>query len=630
MQPLRLDFVSLFALFIVWLRPITGAADHQMGTPRSKEELKEAVKQILDETNTPGAGIAIVSRDEILVTLSVGLADRDSKRPVTPDTMFRAGSISKTFTALAILKLQEAGRLSLEDRLCDLTPDVQFTNPWEESDPVRLAHVMEHTAGFDEISLREFATNIPASRLRDDINFDPRPRISRWQPGTFFSYSNADYSVAGYVVEKVSGQSFDEFVESQILKPLDTPKVSFLLTDVVQDMLATGYAPDGVSSRPYGHIIGRPSGALNCTPTELGHLVQMLLNRGTYLGKRILTAESIQRMETPTTGIAARHGMVDGYGLGNYSTAHQGYRFHGHDGAIDGFMASYGYSPEHGVGYALMINAGNWEALQKMQKIVLEYLCLDWPKVTSPPPERSDDEDLARFEGFYEPYTPRLEQSRFLFRLLGIRRITAGDGSLHFSELLSEPQEYLRGQFPDSFRRDEEPGPSILFFEDGAEMYVASANLQLGNLRRLPSWQFWGQSIAILYCASAVLSAIVFPLIWLPRMMLGYVRGPKYLSVRVLPLLAVLSIFGIVLFILLNMSDPTESLGKPTVWSIGLCVLTWLFAILTTASLVQVLRARNWPLNRWVWRHALLVSIANACVLLYLAYWEVIGIRTWT
>ena len=210
--------------------------NNQQQSPQTTEELTRAIAMVLEETNTPGAGVVLVSRDAILLSTGIGLADRASKAPVTPDTMFRAGSISKSFTALAILKLQEAGQLKLEDRVRDLAPQAKFENPWEDSEPVRLIHLLEHTAGFDEISLREFATSRPASRLEEDINFDPRPRTSRWRPGQFCSYSNADYSLAGY-------------------------------------------GHDGTTPRPYEHIIGRPSGALSCTPSELGHLAQMHLRQ---------------------------------------------------------------------------------------------------------------------------------------------------------------------------------------------------------------------------------------------------------------------------------------------------------------------------------------------------------------
>jgi len=628
MQVTVFRFLCLLGTCIVQSVQAAEPANNQKQAPQTTEELTRAIALVLEETNTPGAGIALVSRDEILLSTGIGLANRESKVPVTVDTIFRAGSISKSFTALAILKLQEAGQLKLEDRVRDLAPQAKFANPWEDSDPVRLVHLLEHTAGFDDISLRELVTSRPDSRLEDDINFDPRPRTSRWRPGQFSAYSNADYSLAGYVLEKVSGETFDDYLAEKIIRPLDMSGASFLLTDQVRKQLATGYV-DGTTPRPYEHIIGRPKGALNCTPSELGHLVQMLLNRGTYHGTRVMSAASIERMETPTTSIAARRGIRDGYGLGNYSTSHKGYRIFGHAGSVNGYLARYAYSPEHGVGFALMLNADKFRALERCEKIILDYLARDWPQSPSLRSIALDEEQLARFQGFYEPHTLRVEKGRFLIRLLALQRVTVHDGALHLRGLLDRPATFLPGQMVGAFRRDKEPEPTILFFEDVGETYLASTNLRMGNLRRLPSWQFWGQLSGLLYCGTAMLSAIIFPLIWLPRKLLGYLRGVQYLSVRLLPSLAALSILG-VFFVLFSLpSDPFNALGKPTVWSLGICALTWVFAALAVVGLVQVVRARSWNINRWVWWHSLLVSIANAIVLAYLAYWGIIGVRTW-
>jgi CubicO group peptidase (beta-lactamase class C family) len=597
--------------------------------PESTEELTRALEQVLTDTKTPGAGLAIVSRDGITFSAGVGLADRAANRKVTLDTMFRAGSISKSFTALAILKLQEAGRLKLDDRVHDLAPEAKFTNPWEGSEPLRLVHLLEHTAGFDEISLREFATSRPGSQVSEDINFDAQPRTSRWRPGRFFSYSNADYSVAGYVVEKVSGQSFDEYLSNEMLEPLDMARASFLLTEEVKEHLAKGYGRDGITPRPYEHIIGRPSGALNCTPTELAHLVQMLINRGTFNQTRILSAASIKRMETPTASEAARRGIDTGYGLGNSSSAHKGYRLSGHYGAVDGFLARYAYSTDHGVGFVLMLNGSNGEALDRCEKIILDYLSRDWPKSSLPESITFEDEQLNRLTGYYEPYTVRLERSRYLLRLMGLHRVTAKDGKLQIANLFGAGDTYLPTSTAGNFRRDKEPGPSVLFFEDDGNAYLASTQFRLGNLRRLPDWQFWGQTMIAIYCVLAMISALLFALVWIPRKLLGYLRDTKHLSVRVLPLLASLCLLGFFAVLFTCMSDLINTLARPTIWSIGICCLTLLFAALSVAGLIQVFRARNWEVNRWTWRHSLLVSIANVTVLGYLAYWGIIGIRPW-
>src|ERR1019366_3369374 len=119
--------------------------------PNSIPELQAAIETVLKESKTPGAAIVIVSHDKAEWLTGLGKADV----PVTADTLFRVGSVSKSFVALTALQLQEAGRLKLTDTVRQWVPDVAFVNPWEVTNPVRLVHLMEHTSGFDDMHLRE-------------------------------------------------------------------------------------------------------------------------------------------------------------------------------------------------------------------------------------------------------------------------------------------------------------------------------------------------------------------------------------------------------------------------------------------------------------------------------------------
>src|SRR6266513_4827356 len=139
--------------------PALGADD--TSGPKSIPELQMRIETVLQETKTPGAAIAIVSRDKVQWVAGIGKADVAANKPVTAETLFRIGSVSKGFAALAALKLQEEGKLKLTDTVKQWVPEVAFINPWEATDPVRLVHLMEHTAGFDDIHLREYAHNEP-------------------------------------------------------------------------------------------------------------------------------------------------------------------------------------------------------------------------------------------------------------------------------------------------------------------------------------------------------------------------------------------------------------------------------------------------------------------------------------
>ncbi|HEY8941380.1 MAG TPA: serine hydrolase, partial [Cellvibrio sp.] len=126
-------------------------------TPQTLDELKAAIEKIRAETNTPAIGIALVNKDGPYWVAGLGEANTETHAPADENTLFRIGSISKMFAALAILKLQEEGKLSLNDKVRDLVPEIEFENPWEETNPVRIVHLLEHTTGWDDIHLAEYA-----------------------------------------------------------------------------------------------------------------------------------------------------------------------------------------------------------------------------------------------------------------------------------------------------------------------------------------------------------------------------------------------------------------------------------------------------------------------------------------
>jgi len=601
--------------------------------PHTIEELRQAIAEVLQDTGVPGAGIALVSKDKV-IWVGVGQADRATGREVTPETLFRAGSISKSFVALSVLKLRDDGKLHLDDRLRNLVGDAHFDNPWEETDPVLLAHVLEHTAGFDDLAIAEIGGSFPDVTLRTVLSSPSRSRTCRWKPGRFFSYSNGGPPLAAYAIERLTGRSFDRYLDEEILAPLRMETASFLLTDAVTKNLANGYQSDGVTEVPYCHIRDRPSGALNITPGELAHLVQLLLNRGTYEGVRLLTPESVERMETAATTRAAQKGVRAGYGLGNFTTFHKGVRFQGHDGGMPGFLARYSYAPERGTGYVIMINTAKIGAFSRVAGLVVDYLTHDWAPSTPPATAAVTGERLQGFAGYYEPCTTRNELVRFVNRLVDIQFVSVEGGALQVRSLTSGPTQLSPVNDSGVFRGASDPVATAAFMEVDDELVLSG--LRLGNYRRVPAWWVWGQAAVTASCLVLMLSSILFALVWGPRKALGRMRSVRHLSVRLLPLAAVLCLLAAFAVPFTGcwsrdqmLDQLLGRLGHCTPWSLSFCILTWLFALATLAGLLQAIRARHWEVRPWIRYHSLFVSLSNSIVLAYLGYWGVIGLRTW-
>ncbi len=626
-------WIALF-LLLTSITPLMAQEDPsgEKDVPQTLEQLEERIKEVLAKTNTPGAAVVLASKEEVFWVGALGMADLKEKRPVTQETMFRVGSISKSFVGLTLLELQERGVLSLDDPLQELVPDFFPENPWEDTNPLLLSHLLEHTAGFDDMSFREYVLSEPDITLEEAFQVNPRTMELRWPPGKHASYSNVGPSVAAYSVEKASGQNFEDLVQESLLDPLEMETASFFYTPTVQERVTKSYEPDGVSEMPYSHIIYRPSGSLNVTPREMGNLIQMLLNEGTFQGQAVLTPESVQRFETPETALSAREGLQMGYGPGSFKTPREGFVFVGHDGGIDGFISSFGYLPQEGLGYFCSINSANGRAIGEIISLIQGYLTRDLDRPTPPQGVELAPEEMDRYTGYYETFTPRTELSRFLEVILGLTRLEEEEGMLYIKPLMGGAKELV--PLGDGvFRGSEEPVATTVFIQEEGDMilqgYGGPASV---NLRSLSPWKYWARLGLTVFSFFMMASSLLFALVWVPLAVLKKRDMHRYMSLRLLPVLPTLTFLALSFLLILSTlagGDPIQQFGNLTIWSGGIFILTLLFGLTSLAGLVQTIRAWGWQVNNFIWFHSLLVSLGNMTATLFLAYWGVIGFRIW-
>jgi len=618
--------LACFALVLLLDRP----ARAQGPAPRSHDALRDSMDAVLDRTGAPGVGVVLFSADSIRWEGYVGVADRAADRPVTAQTVFRAGSISKSMVATAVLLLVEEGRLNLYDPVRELVPEIEIQNPWTETDPVRVAHVLEHTAGFDDLHIHEYTSRSPDITIREGLAVNPDTRRVRWRPGLYYSYSNAGPPVAAYIVEQLTGQSFEVFVADRIFEPLGMTASSFLLDDRVEPHLATGYKSDGETVRPYVHIGLRPSGALNARPIDLARFGQMLLGRGARGATRVLDSASVDRMETPQTSLAARHDMGTGYGLGNAVSSQDGFLVHGHSGGIDGFLARYGYLPDYDRGFVVMANSENGTAHNRIEELVRGFLTRPLEPPTPPPIADLPADSLTQHAGYYVSITPRQEITRFIERLLGIVRVDTTARGLSVSPALGAADSLLPVD-AQRFREATDPITTTVFAQGpaGERVLAGRGSAVSGTFAPIASISAWGRWITAGLSLLLLASTVLFALYWVPVKAFGRLRAREPIHLRLWPLVATLALGGVFVVLVLALQDPIPRLGAPTAYSVGFTALTLLFAGAMLASLVALVRSRTQAF--WgTWTYHLLVVAAGLVVLVYLAAHGIIGHRFWT
>lgn len=596
-------------------------------SPKTLDELKTAMNDVVQKNHLPGAGVALVSNGEVLWCGGFGKADVAANREIACDTEFRVGSISKSFVALALLKLEEEGKVNLQARVQDLAPEVGVRNAWESTNPVRVVNLLEHSAGFDDMSFSEvYNTKDPADfPLLKVFQAHPGPQETRWPPSTRFSYSNPGFGVAGYLIEKISGQRFDAHIRENILAPIGIDAGDFRLTDANRGLLAQGYHSIQ-QPIPYKEIYLRPAGDMKASPGELAKLVQFFLRRGRAGETQLVKPETILRMEYPATVSSSRHGMRLGYGLANYTEVTGGVVTHGHDGGIDGFISTYRYMPEQNWGYVVLLNSdSSGKALNDLNRLALNFLSRNFakaqPAVFSAPPA-----DLEPLTGFYAARAPRSAQLAFLDDLFGGVRIRLEDGQLMRSSLFGKPEKLIPAG-KNLFRGPQDPEATSVFFTDanGTMVYTSAEMEGTPYAERVGIWRPYSRLALLAVCAALMVSALLFAVIWSLLWLLGKMKDVKHMSVRVVPVLAILVLLAVVFSCLKAFGE----LGSVNLWSVIIFVGTILFALLSVCGLWLALRVPREEIRAGVRFHSLLVSSACVVLTLFLLSWHLIGLRLW-
>ena len=251
----------------------------------------------LRNRNIAGAVVSVVKDGQVLFQKGYGYADVEEKKPVLPDqTLFRPGSVSKLFTATAVMQLVEQGKLDL-DR--DVNDYLDFAIPKTYPEPVTLRQLLTHTGGFEETLKNLFvAHESDIKPLRTYLVNEMPARI--FLPGKIPSYSNYGFTLAGYIVERVSGEKFERYIENHILKPLGMNNSTFEqpLPPQLGPQMSKGYLSASKKPRDFEWVQAAPAGALTTTAADMTQFMLAFLQDGAVDGVPILKPETVRQMET--------------------------------------------------------------------------------------------------------------------------------------------------------------------------------------------------------------------------------------------------------------------------------------------------------------------------------------------
>lgn len=626
----RLISLCLLILFIAGCS--SESISEKKEPAQSITELRIQLREVLEKMHVPGASIAIVNKDGTLWTAGIGKSDLASNASATAKTFFRIGSVSKGFISLSILKLVEEGKLSLDDTLHKLAPEVWFENKWEATDPIRVVHLLENTTGWDDLGLREFAKDPQSMTYLEALNFDHSSRISRWRPDTRMTYSNSGPAVAAYLVEKVSGKNFEEYVSENFFKPIGMDTATYFKPNSV--LTTTLYQSDGKTAHEYWNLLYRPIGSINASANDMANYLLFYLHKGKVNGNQVMPASIFDRMQSSTSTWAAKNGLSIGYGLSNYSSMYDGFLYHGHDGNVPGGQSAMVYIPNEGVGYFYSINSDNKEAFLKIGELIRSYITknLQKPAVT---PSVSLSQEAFSFTGWYEPDSPRIGLFYSFERLIGIAYMHFEDNKLMISSLGEKNTTFIpvnETEFryvPKNESEDPAATLKLLDIKDEGKYLQWSVGLRNAGaihitMKQIPTWIAVSRIVTFGFIVLSFLSILIYAPFWILRSQ----KYPNELYLKLWPLIAVSSLVCIIVLCLLSTDLFITRFGKVTAWSISLFIASLVFAAASIASLVALWRAPS-DVRNSTRTYTSIVTLALMISTAYLAYYGIIGLTTW-
>ncbi|PKP93828.1 MAG: serine hydrolase [Alphaproteobacteria bacterium HGW-Alphaproteobacteria-16] len=303
----------------------------------------------LEKGRVAGAVVVVVRGDGPVLQKGYGYADVATRKPVSPETtLFRPGSVSKLLTWTAVMQLVEEGKLDL-DR--DVNAYLDFKIPPFDGKPITLRHIMTHTAGFEE-SVRYLISNDPAAvmPLREQMPLALPKRV--FAPGTTPAYSNYATALAGYIIERVSGMTFDDYIDRRVFAPIGMTRSTFRqpLPAKFKPLMSSGYLTVDKPAKPFEIVIPAPAGSLSSTGVDMGRFMMAHLNNG---GALLKPETALMMHDYRAPGIGPLNTMA----LGFYELEVNGRRAIAHGGDTTLFHTYLWLFPDADIGVYISMNS---------------------------------------------------------------------------------------------------------------------------------------------------------------------------------------------------------------------------------------------------------------------------------
>lgn len=611
--------------------------------------IDQEMKRQMERFNIPNAAVAVVADGRVIVSKGYGYADLQQQTPVDPErTLFRIGSTSKLFTWTAVMQLVEQGQLDLE---ADIQTYLDFqipgqlhpTSSQEPIAPITLTHLMTHTAGFedypDTIFRLEEQQMLP---LADYLQAYMPKRV--FPPGEVAAYSNYGTALAGYIVERVSGQPFADYIEQHIFTPLGMKHSSF------RQPLPAQLQPDMARAYRFVHeeykegrfeYVPEPAGGMSSSASDMSRFMLAYLQGGSGQAGRILTEETIRSMQNQQF---THHPLLSGTAFGFIEGSFNGERTLFHGGSTMLFDTGLYLVPEHKAGLFVSFSGGSYLAHTGLfQAFMDQYypaVAAHDPNLT--PPEGSVERS-RQYVGEYQQNRRSFTTSeRFLSLTMGLIHVKLDKAGYLIVNHAGENNRFVEIE-PGIYRNLSEHRTQDYY---GAFKTIVFGTDPMGNTMLMSDgpmtyskapW-FGTSSFTFLTLIAALLFIIISLIFWVIRAIIRLMRRSRIQQPRLahaaagaafgFGVLTVASLIGVALNAQIDpvYGLPNAALGTLPSWNPVLDALPWLMMVVGAALIIFAIVAlwkRYWKISGRI--HYILFTVSGWVMLSLFMYWHLIS-----
>jgi CubicO group peptidase (beta-lactamase class C family) len=614
--------------------PAPAASAHELTEADLSAFLDGYLPPQLAQDDVAGAVICVVKDGKVLFAKGYGFSDVEKRVPVTADnTLFRPGSISKLFTWTSVMQLVEQGKLDLNK---DVNEYLDFKIPEAFGKPITLANIMTHTSGFEETARDLFvAKESEMQSLGDYLKTHTPARI--FPPGVVPAYSNYATSLAGYIVQRVSGKPFEQYANENIFVPLGMAKTTFgqPLPPNLAPIMSLGYRKASDKPKPFELVVPYPAGSVSTTASDMANFMIAHLQNGQFGDKQILKPETAKEMHAKLFGSDDRmNAMAHGF----YEETRNGKRIIGHGGDTELFHSDLHLILPENVGFFVSFNSAG-DGKHSLRGPLFEAFLDRYFPYTPPAPQKIADAkaDADQITGFYNG-SRRFENS-FLSVLnpIGNLKVSRNDDNTVSIDMLNWPNDQpMKLEEIEPFLYREVHGQAKVGFKKDAggrwQFQIDYPFFIFQEVGFLDS-KYFNIFLLAFGLTMVCLTVILWPVGALIR---RHYRRPLELTpgqkrqrlvVRVICLLFLVLLAG--WMVAISLLDDISGLNSLPPWIIVLSLLGVVCIVGTIAVCVSGFQTFRAP-GVWFWTklHSVLLALGCLCLAWFLIAWKLVSFNT--